>query len=55
MTEAELEAAIRAERHRFLFAQTPEKRTEHWNEMKRLIGQRSPETVARLEREKGLV
>ena len=55
MNNQELEAKIQQAKHRFLFSITQEKRHKYWAEYIALIAQRSPEMIARLEREKGLV
>lgn len=53
-TDAELERQIEFQHGLLVTALTPAEQTAAWDEMKRLIEQRSPEQVEQMERERGL-
>lgn len=52
--DAELERQIEFQRGLLVTALTPAEQTAAWDEMKRLIEQRSPEQVEQMERARGL-
>lgn len=52
--DAELERAIDFQHGLLVTALTPAEQTAAWDEMKRLIDQRSPAQVEQMEREQGL-
>ena len=54
MTEVELEAQIDAAYWRRMSAGTAEEQKAAFEEMAELVKQRSPEVIARMERERGL-
>jgi hypothetical protein len=53
-SDADLERAIDFQHGLLVTALTPAEQTAAWDEMKRLIEQRSPEQVEAMERERGL-
>lgn len=52
--DAELERRIDFEAGLLAIAQTPAEQTSTWEELKRLVAQRSPERIEQMERERGL-
>lgn len=52
--DADLERRIDHARLRFVGCKTKAQRRKAWDELTRLIAQRSPEQVERMERERGL-
>lgn len=52
--DAELERRIDFEAGLLAIAQTPAEQTSAWEELKRLVAQRSPERIEQMEREQGL-
>lgn len=54
MNDDALENAITAAKMQHMSAQTPERRRYWWDEMARLIAERSPGQVGRMERELGI-
>lgn len=52
--DVELERRIDFEAGLLAIAQTPAEQTSAWEELKRLVAQRSPERVEQMERERGL-
>lgn len=52
--DADLERQIDFQRGLLAIAQTPAEQTSAWEELKRLVAQRSPERVEQMERERGL-
>lgn len=54
MTDAQLEESIHWAKLRCQVARTPKLRRAAFDDMRKLIAQRSPEQIARMERERGL-
>lgn len=54
LSPSQLENAIEAERLAMTYAQGQECRRYHFQRMRSLIAQRTPETIERMERERGL-
>lgn len=52
--DADLERRIDFEAGLLAIAQTPAEQTSAWEELKRLVAQRSPERIEQMEREQGL-
>jgi hypothetical protein len=52
--DAELERLIDFEAGLLAIAQTPAEQTSAWDQLKRLVAQRSPERIEQMEREQGL-
>lgn len=52
--DAELERRIDFEAGLLAIALTPAEQTSAWEELKRLVAQRSPERIEQMERERGL-
>lgn len=52
--DADLERAIDFQHGLLVTAMTPAEQTAAWDEMKRLIDQRSPRQIEQMEREQGL-
>lgn len=53
-TDADLERRIDFEAGLLAIAQTPAEQTSAWDELKRLVAQRSPQRVEQMERERNL-
>lgn len=53
-SDADLERRIEQARLRYLGCRTPAQRRKVWDELTRLIAQRSPEQIERMERDRGL-
>jgi hypothetical protein len=52
--DADLERRIDFEAGLLAIAQTPAEQTSAWEELKRLVAQRSPERIEQMETERGL-
>lgn len=53
-TDEQLESEIIWAKLKLQYAKTEPDRRVAWEKLKRLVGQRSPEQIARLERQRGL-